>query len=55
MTSLRDIDEAARFVLSREHGRGSNRGDDEKRMLRSALRIVRNQTGRVAELDDDEE
>jgi hypothetical protein len=55
MTSLRDIDEAARFVLSREFGPKANRTDDDKRALRSALRIVRNQNGRVAELDEDED
>jgi hypothetical protein len=53
MTSLRDIDEAARFVLSREYGPKS-KTDDEKKVLRAVLRIVRNQNGRVAELDDDE-
>jgi hypothetical protein len=55
MTSLRDIDEAARFVLAREYGPRSSHGDGEKRILRAALRIVRNQNGRVAELDDDED
>jgi hypothetical protein len=55
MTSLRDIDEAARFVLSRQYGPKSKAGDDEKKILRAALRIVRNQNGRVAELDDDED
>lgn len=55
MTSLRDIDESARFVLSREYGPKSGTAEDQKRILRSALRIVRNQSGRVAELDDDED
>jgi len=56
MTSLRDIDEAGQFVLMREFKAMPRlTGDEEKRILRNALRIVRNQNGRVAELDDDDE
>ena len=55
MTSLRDIDEAGQFVLTREFTARRLAGIEEKRILRSALRVVRNQNGRVAELDDDDE
>jgi hypothetical protein len=54
MMSLRDIDEAGRFFLSRLFGQRRLRGDDERALLNNALRIVRRQSGSVSELDSEE-
>ncbi len=54
MTSLRDIDEAGKFVLARPFGSPHFR-DDDQTVLKRALRIVRRQSGRVSELDSEEE
>jgi hypothetical protein len=54
MMSLRDIDEAGRFVAARPFGGRHLRGEDEKALLAEALRIVRRQSGRVSELDSEE-
>jgi hypothetical protein len=54
MTSLRDIDEAGVFVGARPFGASRFRGEDEKAILRNALRIVRRQSGRVSEFDSEE-
>jgi hypothetical protein len=54
MTSLRDIDEAGRFVAARPFGGHHLKGDDEQALLKNALRIVRRQSGRVSELDSEE-
>ena len=54
MMSLRDIDEAGRFVGARPFGTRRAKGEDERRLLTEALRIVRRQSGRVSELDSEE-
>ena len=54
MRSLRDIDEAGRFVAARPFGGRRMRGDDEKGLLAEALRVVRRQSGRVSELDSED-
>jgi hypothetical protein len=54
MMSLRDIDEAGRFVPSRLFGSPRARGVDDKALLAEALRIVRRQRGRVGERDADD-
>lgn len=54
MMSLRDIDEAGRFVAARPFGGHRLRGEDEKQLLAEALRVVRRQSGRVSELDSEE-
>jgi len=54
MMSLRDIDEAGRFVPARPFGRKRIKGDDEKAMIAEALRIVRRQRSRVGELDSED-
>jgi hypothetical protein len=54
MMSLRDIDEAGRFVPARPFGRHRIRGGDEKTLIAEALRIVRRQRSRVGELDSDD-
>ena len=55
MMSLRDIDEAGRFVGARPYGAHHRlRGDEERALIADALRIVRRQSGRVSELDSEE-
>jgi hypothetical protein len=55
MTSLRDIDEAGRFVPARSFGRPRPRGGmDEKSLINNALRIVRRQRSAVGELDGED-
>jgi hypothetical protein len=54
MMSLRDIDESGQFIAARPFGSGRLAAVDEKILLRSALRIVRRQSGRVSELDSEE-
>jgi hypothetical protein len=54
MMSLRDIDEAGRFVAARPFGSRHLKGEDEKELIAEALRIVRRQRGRVSELDSEE-
>jgi hypothetical protein len=55
MTSLRDIDEAGRFVPARSFGRPRPRGGiDEKSLINNALRIVRRQRGAAGELDGED-
>jgi Helicase conserved C-terminal domain len=54
MMSLRDIDEAGRFVPARLFGAPRSRGVDERTLVAEALRIVRRQRGRVGELDADD-
>jgi hypothetical protein len=55
MTSLRDIDEAGRFVPARAFGRPRPRGGiDEKSLVTNALRIVRRQRSAVGELDGED-
>ena len=54
MMSLRDIDEAGRFVAARPLGSRPIRGEDEKKLIAEALRIVRRQSGSVSELDSEE-
>jgi hypothetical protein len=53
MMSLRDIDEAGRFLPALGFGRGQ-RGADDKELVKYALKVVRKQSGRVSELDDEE-
>lgn len=53
MMSLRDIDEAGRFIPALPFGRGAKGGDD-KTLVKEALRVVRRQSGRVSELDDED-
>lgn len=53
MMSLRDIDEAGRFIATLPFGR-STRGTDARELVSDVLRIVRRQTGRVSELDSEE-
>jgi hypothetical protein len=54
MMSLRDIDESGHFVAARPFGTYRVETDDDKRLVKNALRIVRRQFGRVSELDSDE-
>lgn len=54
MMSLRDIDEAGRFVAARPMGPRRSRDKSDKELVGEALRIVRRQSGRVSELDSDE-
>src|SRR6266700_190733 len=54
MTSLRDIDEAGRFIPARPFGKHRIKGADEKALIAEALRIVRRQRSRVGELDRDD-
>lgn len=54
MMSLRDIDEAGRFVPARPFGKHRIKGADEKVVIAEALRIVRRQRGRVGELDSED-
>jgi hypothetical protein len=55
MTSLRDIDEAGRFVPARAFGRPRPRGNiDEKSLVTNALRIVRRQRSAAGELDGED-
>lgn len=55
MTSLRDIDEAGRFVPARAFGRPRLRGGlDEKSLVKDALRIVRRQRSAAGELDGED-
>lgn len=56
MLSLRDIDEAGHFELARRYGQGGKRltPEDQERILAKALRIVRRQHTKVAELDPEE-
>lgn len=54
MMSLRDIDEAGRFVAARPFRSRPLKGEDEKELIADALRIVRRQRGRVSELDGEE-
>jgi hypothetical protein len=54
MTSLRDIDEAGRFIPARPFGKHRIKGADEKILIAEALRIVRRQRSRVGELDSDD-
>jgi hypothetical protein len=55
MMSLRDIDEAGYFELTRKFG-GQRRlsFEEQDRILENALKVVRRQRGRVAELDPNE-
>jgi hypothetical protein len=55
MMSLRDIDEAGKFFPSTPFGSRRARGDDDHAAVRHALRVVRRQSGRVSELDVDED
>lgn len=56
MMSLRDIDEAGRFVPARPFGTPRPRGTtDSKTLVAEALRIVRRQRGRVSELDSEDD
>jgi hypothetical protein len=54
MMSLRDIDEAGRFVPARPFGRKRVKDGDEKTLIAEALRIVRRQRSRVGELDSED-
>lgn len=54
MMSLRDIDEAGRFVPARPFGGKRVKGEDEKSLIAEALRIVRRQRSRVGELDSED-
>lgn len=54
MMSLRDIDEAGRFVPAKPFGSRRTRGTDDKTMIAEALRIVRRQRSAVGELDSDD-
>jgi len=54
MTSLRDIDEAGRFIPARPFGKHRIKGAEEKTLIAEALRIVRRQRSRVGELDSDD-
>lgn len=55
MMSLRDIDEAGGFFPATPFGSSRARNDDDHAAVRLALRIVRRQSGRVSELDFDED
>jgi hypothetical protein len=54
MMSLRDIDEAGRFIPARPFAKHRIKGADEKTLIAEALRIVRRQRSRVGELDSDD-
>ena len=54
MMSLRDIDEAGRFVPARPFGRRRAKDGDEKDLIAEALRVVRRQRSRVGELDSED-
>jgi len=54
MMSLRDIDEAGRFVPARPFGRRRVKDVDEKTLIAEALKIVRRQRSRVGELDSED-
>jgi len=54
MMSLRDIDEAGKFVPAKAFGSRRSRGLDDKTLVAEALRIVRRQRGAVGELDGDD-
>jgi len=53
MMSLRDIDEAGRFVATLPFNRGI-KGAEARALVSDVLRIVRRQTGRVSELDSED-
>ena len=55
MMSLRDIDEAGKFIPARTFRSRRSRIADDKTLIAGALRIVRRQKGTVGELDADEE
>jgi hypothetical protein len=55
MMSLRDIDEAGKFFPATPFGSRRSKGEDDEATVRHALRIVRRQSGRVSELDVDED
>ncbi len=55
MMSLRDIDEAGFFTLTREFRTKRLAPEDEKNTLQAALRIVRNQHGQVSEFDEEKD
>lgn len=54
MMSLRDIDEAGRFFVAKPLSSPPIKGEDERELIREALRVVRRQSSRVAELDSEE-
>jgi hypothetical protein len=54
MKSLRDIDEAGKFFLSRRFGERRLKVEEERVLLNNALRIVRRQSGSVSELDSED-
>lgn len=54
MMSLRDIDEAGKFLPAKPFGSRRTRGTDDKTLIAEALRIVRRQRGAVGELDSDD-
>jgi hypothetical protein len=54
MMSLRDIDEAGKFVPAKPFGSRRSRGTDDKTLIGEALRIVRRQRSTVGELDGDD-
>lgn len=54
MMSLRDIDEAGRFVAAKPLGSRPTKGGEEKALIAQALRIVRRQGARVGELDGED-
>jgi hypothetical protein len=51
MMSLRDIDEAGKFIPAKAFASRRSRGLDDKTLVAEALRIVRRQRGTVGELD----
>ena len=54
MMSLRDIDEAGKFLPAKPFGSRHTRGTDDRTLIAEALRIVRRQRGAVGELDSDD-
>jgi len=54
MMSLRDIDEAGRFIPAKAFGSRRSRIADDKTLIAEALRVVRRQRGAVGELDGDD-
>ena len=54
MMSLRDIDEAGRFIPARPFGSPRTKNADEKEVIADALRVVRRQRSRVGELDSED-
>ena len=54
MMSLRDIDEAGKFIPARTFGSRRSRIADDKTLITEALRVVRRQRGAVGELDGDD-